>query len=108
MTGQRQLLTSQSQKIQDNHICDKTISRSSLFCGRAGHLQGQDQSDQVHQNLVIGQFNAENSQQGDESLVMALPTAFLLTCQVDMPVETLSMLHIQKLIHLSWTDSDEE
>lgn len=68
------------------------------FIGSSMHLQGQDQSDQVHQHLVIGQFHAEDGQQGEESLVMALPTAFLLTCQVDVSVEALSMLHTQTFI----------
>lgn len=59
------------------------------------HLQGQDQSDQVHQHFVIGQFHTEDNQQGDESLVMTPPAAFLLTCQVDVSVEALSMLHAE-------------
>lgn len=69
------------------------------------HLQGQDQSDQVHQHFVIGQLHAEDSQQGDESLVVTPPTAFLPTCQVDVSVEALSMLHTeinQKL----WSGAD--
>lgn len=57
------------------------------------HLQGQDQTDQVHQHFVIGQFYAEDSQQGEEGLVMAPPSAFLLTGEIDVSVEALSMLH---------------
>lgn len=60
------------------------------------HLQGQDQADQVHQHFVIGQFHGEDSQQGEEGLVMAPPTALLPTGQVDVSVEALSMLHTHR------------
>lgn len=56
------------------------------------YLQSEDQSDQVHHHLLIGQFHTEYGQQGDEGLVVAPPTAVLLTGQVNMSVETLSML----------------
>lgn len=101
MTGQRQLLTSQSQERRNNQSEKSSLSLY-YFYRRCLYLQSQDQSDQVHHHLLIGQFHTEYSQQGDEGLVVTPPTAFLLTGEVDVPVETLGMLHAHTCTHTAF------
>lgn len=56
------------------------------------YLQGQCQANKVHHHLLIGQLHAEETQQSEEGLVVFTATALLLTAQVDVSVELLSVL----------------
>lgn len=57
-----------------------------------GYLQGQRQADEVHHHLLVGQLHTEETQQGEEGLVVLPPAAQLLAAQVDVSVELLSVL----------------
>jgi hypothetical protein len=56
------------------------------------YLQGQGQSDEVNHHLFVGQFHADEGQQGVERLKVLWTTALLLTRQVDVAVQLLCML----------------
>lgn len=56
------------------------------------HLQGERQANEVHHHLFVGQLHAEKTQQREEGLVVLLAAALLLTAQVDVSVELLSVL----------------
>lgn len=53
---------------------------------RCAHLQSEDQSNQVHHHLLVGQLHTQDGQQGEESPVVVLPAVLLLTGQVDVSV----------------------
>lgn len=56
------------------------------------YLQGKRQANEVHHHLFIGKFYTEKTQQSEEGLVVLLAAALLLTAQVDVSVELLSVL----------------
>ena len=63
-----------------------------MRCPPRSHLNSQHQADEVYHHLLIGQLNADESQQAVERLVVLLYVRLLLTAQVDVSVELLGML----------------
>jgi len=56
------------------------------------YLHCQHQADEVHDDLLVSQLDADEHQHAVESLVVSLHVALLLAYQVDVPVELLAVL----------------
>lgn len=69
-----------------------------MSCPHQSHLNSQHQADKVYHHLLVGQLNADESQQAVERLVVLLYVRFLLTAQVDVPVELLGVLEIGRRV----------
>lgn len=55
-------------------------------------LQSEGQADEVHHHFLVGQLHAEKAQKCKEGLVVLLSAGLLLTVQVDVSIQLLSVL----------------
>lgn len=69
-----------------------SITQVKPTCSTYRYLQGECQANEVHHHLFVGQLHAEKTQQSKERLIMLPAAALLLTAQVDVSVELLSVL----------------
>lgn len=71
-----------------NSVCFKI----KLYKNTTANLQGKRQANEVHHHLLVGQLHAEETQQSVEGFVVLLAAALLLTAQVDVSVQLLTVL----------------
>lgn len=80
----------------DNHMFSVTanisITQVKPTCSIYQYLQGECQANEVDHHLFVGQLHAEETQQSKEGLIVSPAAALLLTAQVDVSVELLSVL----------------